>query len=463
MPTEPTPPRRAHRRPVVVLAAVVALASLVACLAPRAAQAQTTLTGVVYDSVAGHPLTNAFVQVVQRDSPSNARGATTDSTGHFRIDSVAAGQYVIGFQHPRLDSLLLESPVRALTVGTAPRQLVDLGIPSAETLVAGTCQLPPDANSGLLLGRVRDADSSKAAAGARVIVSWTETVIDRTGARKLPKAVNTQTDEEGRFVLCGVPAETPVVARASADTRKSGEVNFEMPARGLVQRDLLVAAPAAPGQARRGTARVAGRVLRPDGTPVPGAQVQVYGSTAADTTDANGTFVIAGLPPGSTTLEARAVGFVPRRAPVNLANATTANANVELVALAPVLDTVRVQGRAARDLNGFAQRAERGFGTFITEAEIDRRASVDVTDLLRTVPGLQVVPNGPYGSGVLVRGCAPAVFLDGMYIPEGASDVSILARPSEVAGIEVYRGTDTPPEFQKGGCGALVIWTKRGK
>lgn len=463
MPTEHTPPRRTRRRSAGATAVVVALAALGATLAPRAARAQTTVTGVVYDSIAGHPLTNAFVQLVQRDQPGNARGATTDSTGHFRIDSVAAGQYVIGFQHPRLDSLLLDSPIRPVTVGAAPRQLVDLGIPSAETLVAGTCQLPPDASSGLLVGRVRDADSSKAAAGARVIVSWTEMVIDRTGARKLPKAVNTQTDEEGRFVLCGVPAGTPVVARASADTRKSGEVNFEMPARGLVQRDLLVAAPAAPGQVRRGTARVAGRVQRPDGTPVVGAQVQVYGSTVSDTTDANGAFALGNLPPGSTTLEARAVGFVPRRTPVNLTNATTATATVQLAALAPVLDTVRVQGRAGSGLNGFAERAERGFGTFITEADIERRASIDVTDLLRTVPGLQVVSNGMYGSGVLLRGCAPAVFLDGMFIPEAASDVSILARPSEVAGIEVYKGADTPPEFQKGGCGALVIWTKRGR
>ena len=50
-----------------------------------------------------------------------------------------------------------------------------------------------------------------------------------------------------------------------------------------------------------------------------------------------------------------------------------------------------------------------------------------------------------------------------MYIPGAASDVSILAKPSEVAGIEVYKGADAPPEFQKGGCGALVIWTKRGR
>lgn len=463
MRSEPTPPCHPRRRAGAAL--VVALASLVAAaLAPCAAAAQTTVNGVVYDSVAARPLPGAFVQLVQRDQPSNARGATTDSTGHYRIDSVSAGQYVIGFQHPRLDSLLLESPVRAITVGATPTQLVDLAIPSAATLVAGTCQLPPDANAGLLVGRVRDADSSKAAAGARVIVSWTEMVIDRAGARKMPKAVNTLTDEQGRFVLCGVPAGTPVVARASADTRKSGEVNFEMPARGLVQRDLLVAAPAAPGETRSGTARVTGRVQSADGTPVVGAQVQVYGSTAADTTDATGTFALANLPPGSTTLEARAVGFVPRRTPVNLANASTATATVRLDQLAPVLDTVRVEGRASRDLTGFAQRAERNaFGTFIMEADIEKRAVIDVADVLRTVPGMQVMSRGPYGSSITLRGCAPAVFLDGMLIPNGANDISVLARPNEVGGIEVYRGTDAPPEYQRGGCGSVVIWTKRGR
>ncbi|HEU4629798.1 MAG TPA: carboxypeptidase regulatory-like domain-containing protein [Gemmatimonadaceae bacterium] len=508
MPTEPTPTRRtrrARRRArgrrgatgalAAALAALAAATLIAAPLAPRTVAAQTpqtpqptpatpqptptvppaqpaapaqppaltTLTGTVYDSVAGRPLPNAFVQLVQRDAPANARGATTDSTGHFRIDSVGAGQYVIGFQHPRLDSLLLEAPVRPLAVGGRPTQIVELAIPSGETLAAATCRLPPDATTGLLIGHVRDADSSKAADSARVIVSWTEMVIDRAGARKMPRAVNTMTDAEGRYVLCGVPAGTPVVARASADTRKSGEVNFEMPARGLVLRDLLVAAPAAPGQARRGTARVTGRVQRADGTPLPGARVQVYGSTAADTTDATGTFTLAGLPPGSTTLEARAVGFVPRRTPVNLANATTASATVQLQPLPPVLDTVRVQGRA-RSITGFLERSEsNSFGTFIKEEDIERRASVDVADLLRTVPGMQVMSRGMYGSSISLRGCTPAVFLDGMLIPEGAADISILARPSEVAGIEVYRGTDAPPEFQRGGCGSVVIWTKRGR
>ena len=71
--------------------------------------------------------------------------------------------------------------------------------------------------------------------------------------------------------------------------------------------------------------------------------------------------------------------------------------------------------------------------------------------------------NGPYGSSVSLRGCAPAVFLDGMYIPDGASDVSVLARPSEMAGIEVYTGNNAPLQFQRGGCGSLVLWTKRGR
>lgn len=34
--------------------------------------------------------------------------------------------------------------------------------------------------------------------------------------------------------------------------------------------------------------------------------------------------------------------------------------------------------------------------------------------------------------------------------------------PSAVAAMEVYVGSNTPLEYRKTACGAVVIWTKRG-
>jgi hypothetical protein len=227
----------------------------------------------------------------------------------------------------------------------------------------------------------------------------------------------------------------------------------------LLQRDLLVAVP---GAARRGTARVAGRVRRADGSPVAGAQVLVFGSGARDTTDARGAFELQGLPPGSSTVEARAVGFTPGRLPVNLENDRAATAELQLDPLPPVLDTVAVRGRANNELARFEARQRSGFGRFVTPEEIARRNPVQTADLLRTVPGVQIVPVGTRGARVMLRNCMPTIFVDNMVVQGAASDLNAIINPTEVGAIEVYNSAaETPAEFRRSGsCGTVVIWTK---
>ena len=426
------------------------------------ARAVVTVTGIVYDSVAAAPLKDAFVQLVRRDDPAQARGTTTDSAGRFRLDSVAAGTYVAGFQHPRLDQLLLQSPLLGVELGATPTQELFLGIPSAATLAPAHCPASAGDGTGVLVGRVRDADSSIATPGATVVASWAENVFDRAGMRRQLRAVNTTADAEGRYTLCGVPGDMTVIARASASGgRTSGEVSVEIAPGSLLQRDLLVAVP---GAARRGTARVAGQVRRPDGTPVPGAQVLVFGSSAADTTDARGMFALDALPAGTSTLEARAVGFTPRRQPVDLENDRAATATVTLDPLPPVLDTVAVRGRAGgSELARFEERMRRGAGRFMTSEEIERRNAVQASDLLRTMPGVQITPVGTRGARVTLRGCTPTVYIDRMAVQGAAADLNAVIQATEIAAIEVYNSSaDTPADFQRPGssCGTMIIWTK---
>jgi len=61
--------------------------------------------------------------------------------------------------------------------------------------------------------------------------------------------------------------------------------------------------------------------------------------------------------------------------------------------------------------------------------------------------------------------CEPSVYIDGHYMSTLSSDdIDSWIRPDEVAGIEVYRGAGTPPEFSVGltqqYCGTIVIWTR---
>src|SRR5947209_15712392 len=78
-----------------------------ACLGSASALgAQASIAGAVDDSLAGTPLAGARVELVPAADPStNRRAIDTDGAGHFRIDHVAPGRYLIGFEHPRLDEL----------------------------------------------------------------------------------------------------------------------------------------------------------------------------------------------------------------------------------------------------------------------------------------------------------------------------------------------------------------------
>ena len=481
----PRPSTRARLPRPAVLAVVALLAASAARPAPLAAQGG--VAGVVTDSVAGGaPLAGATVQLVRQDDPAQVRSVVTDSLGAFRVDDVPAGRYLLGFLHPRLDDLRLHPPSREVAVAADGVLRADLAIPSGRVIADAICGRAPSDSSALLLGRLQRADAEETPTTGEVTVEWLELVFSAGGVRQERRLVRAPADAEGRFALCGVPVDVAVLVQASAGDATSGQLELQGAPFGLLHRDILVA-PSAIGTAAaaatravrdggaaplaRGRARLSGRVLGAGGRPFARAQVLVHGTGRADTTGADGAYALDSLPAGTYTLEARAIGFTPRRLPVDLRADRPARAEVTLGDRVPTLDAVTVYGRPnrRRDLTGFMERANSGMGRFLTPAMIERRAAYSVPDLLRMVPGVRVNPTGGFGTVLTMRGqasfdtqCLPAVFLDGVFLFEGAVELERTVSPSEVMGIEVYAGPSTvPAEFQRGQCGSIVIWTKR--
>ena len=99
------------------------------------------------------------------------------------------------------------------------------------------------------------------------------------------------------------------------------------------------------------TGAVRGRVVDPDGAPLPGVTVTVrgdglIGGQRTATTSVNGGYNFSGLPPGSYTLEAQLAGFrgfTQEDVRVSLGSATVVNFTMELSA---VQETVTVTGEA---------------------------------------------------------------------------------------------------------------------
>ncbi len=210
--------------------------------------------------------------------------------------------------------------------------------------------------------------------------------------------------------------------------------------------------------------------------PLADAEVSVVGTTARVLSDANGRFRFEHVPGGVHVLTVRRVGYSPASSLVDIRDGDTLRLAFVLKRTTQMLDTMRVHAvQPSARLSDFETRRQQGTGQFITQQEIDRRGSVFASDLLRTLSGIRITPTsagllalsareggstGGAGAGI----CEMQVMVDGRPMPRGY-DLSLLPFPSEIAGIELYKGPATAP-LEFGGpnrrCGVIAVWTRSG-
>jgi hypothetical protein len=149
-----------------------------------------------------------------------------------------------------------------------------------------------------------------------------------------------------------------------------------------------------------------------------------------------------------------------------LASGETRILGLEVVPLAAVaMDTVIVEGRPVPSrLAGFYERRAGGLGEFLTRDELERWNPSQPSDALRRMATVNLVPTD-LGYRVASRRdprCAPAVFLDGIYMGTGAEfDFDAVLTTEQIEGIETYSGAgQVPAQFNRSDCGAVVIWTR---
>ncbi len=88
-----------------------------------------------------------------------------------------------------------------------------------------------------------------------------------------------------------------------------------------------------------------------------------------------------------------------------------------------------------------------------------------MTDVLRTVSGIQVIPSGSTLGGNTIRftrtACTdPRIYVDDL--PILAEDLDQFVAPDDIAGIEVYNSAATlPPRYARSSnCGVVIVWTR---
>jgi hypothetical protein len=212
-----------------------------------------------------------------------------------------------------------------------------------------------------------------------------------------------------------------------------------------------------------------GLVISQYGEPLANARVRLFGSDHETTTDEVGAFSLAGLPPGSHTLEARALGYLPMHIAVDLFPGRRAHASVTMSDFPTVIDTVRIRasrGRPSTTPPGFDARRRVGYGTFLDAEQIEQRGPQQFSDLLRAVRGVFVTSTGVTGSTISMEGnntltaCQPLLVIDGEHVPLNGMNINDLIPTTVVTAVEIYpRRLEAPPEFQTLDCGSIVVWT----
>lgn len=185
-------------------------------------------------------------------------------------------------------------------------------------------------------------------------------------------------------------------------------------------------------------------------------------------TDTAGAFLLPVARPGAYRLGAERLGFVTAISPpITLSTRDTIDVEFRLSTQVMVLKPLVVTSKRRRPgpLADFQERArQRGFGTFITRDDIEKRHPYTTTALLRTIPGIQLFPRARGGGHhIRLRNCSPAIFIDGVRFEPLGFTVDDMVSVLDLEGIEVYKtAAEAPVQYtsRNPGCGVILFWTR---
>jgi len=205
--------------------------------------------------------------------------------------------------------------------------------------------------------------------------------------------------------------------------------------------------------------QVTGIVTDENGSPMPGVNVLVEGTTTGINTDINGKFSIT-IPSGDAVLLFSFIGYTTQRVPVTGKSVI----DISLALSMATLNEVVVIGY------GTAKKADlTGAITQIKTETLKDYSPSSVSDLLRTsVPGLNVgySTSAKGNSSLLIRGqttltagSSPLIVLDGVIFNGDLSDIN----PDDIDRLDVMKDASSAAVYgSRATNGVIAITTKRG-
>ncbi|MEO7455818.1 MAG: carboxypeptidase-like regulatory domain-containing protein, partial [Gemmatimonadaceae bacterium] len=199
--------------------------------------------------------------------------------------------------------------------------------------------------------------------------------------------------DDGSFLACGLTTDATLSLRVTATSHRTLDGDIVIPSSGVLHRDITLADTTA----LKGTARLAGRVILADGKPLPSGQA-IISALNIDVPVVNGQFSIAGIPAGTWQVDARALGYEPQSALVDVREGAPATVLVRLTERAQVLDAVSVVGRANNAVNkelkileGINERSRMAAGTVFGPGSEALKNALVTADVLRYARGFRYI------------------------------------------------------------------------
>lgn len=293
------------------------------------------------------------------------------------------------------------------------------------------------------------------------LITVTGTVVDAVTGAPLRGAVvrvpelrlTSITEASGAFRVPDVARGVyrMVVSRMGYE-EADGELEVERPGSFTVALAPLSRSPAGePGV-------IVGRVLDDEtGEPIRSVAVSLPGRDEVRLTDSAGLFRFGEVTPGAHLLRIENLGYQTVTDSILLAEGELLDVEVRMGVDPILLEGITVLARPRWLVaSGFYRRQGRKYeGRQWTREEIEEMDPVFIQDLITTAPGIFYA-----GSRGGLRGrhrCRLSLYVDDFHMPGFSLD---LIEPRHIEALEVYHGTDMPPEYKWKHCGVILVWLK---
>ncbi|HSU96553.1 MAG TPA: carboxypeptidase-like regulatory domain-containing protein, partial [Gemmatimonadaceae bacterium] len=263
-----------------------------------------SLRGTLVDSIVHKGVMGVEVSVHAVNAQGVVARSITDSSGNFGIDSLRAGDYLLAFSAPRLDTLGVHIPITSFAI--VPEQELTLVTTMPPSDIERACRSQqPDQRA--VHGVVRDGTSGTPLSAVSVRMTW----VPRASLRVIGfvaqlSDASTVTDSTGRYVLCGLPVDRALTATMTEAGGSPTKIVIPANADAVILRNVELSA----GESNTGS--VSGMARARDGSGIAAAEVSLLDDPDKRVyTDSVGAFKLSDVPPGFHLLRIRRLGFVP--------------------------------------------------------------------------------------------------------------------------------------------------------